>query len=148
TAVASGASQVYAIPASKAGVYRNGSFDNSNVLDITKRVAADIMPDETQHNETNPDGLGWSSNVTLIQPRLETHDGLTIHPGLISLAIDYGWMCARDVVGSSADRKLFEQLTDRLIILRKKILKLEEMGFSNAGPWYRFRGIKRLVAKL
>ena len=149
TAVASGANQIYAIPASKAGVRRHGSFDSLNVLDITKRVAADIMPDETQHNETNPDGAGWPGSVTLIQPRVETYDGLTIHPGLISLAIDYGWMCARDVVGTTTDRNLCEQVTDRLLLLRKRILDIEEKGGgSSAGPWFRFRGMKRLVAKL
>src|SRR5262249_43204649 len=59
SAVAAGANQIFAIPASKAGVRRHGSFDSLNILDITQRVASDIMPDETQHNETNPDGLGW-----------------------------------------------------------------------------------------
>ena len=147
-AVTAGADRIFALVASKAGIGPMGSFDHSNISDITKRAAADIMPDEIQRNETHPDGLGWPSTVTVIQPRIDLHDGLTIHPGLISLAIDYGWMCASDAVGETADLPLRAQVTDHLSLLRKQIVEREEGALSRAGTWFHFRGMKRRLAQL
>jgi hypothetical protein len=106
----------------------HAALDTLNIPDIIKRAAGDIMPDETHYDETNPNGNGWASSVTVIDPRIDIDDGLTIHPGLISIAIDYGWLCARDVVGTSTDRRMCEQVTDRLTLFRKRILEIEERG--------------------
>ena len=147
-AVTAGADRIFALVAAKVGVGPMGSFDRSNILDITKRVAADLMPDEIQRNETHPDGLGWPSTVTVIQPRIDIHDGLTVHPGLISLAIDYGWMCACDAAGAPAHLTLCVQVTDHLTLLRKQIVEREEGALSHVRTWLHLRGMKRRLAQL
>src|SRR5215208_5607303 len=104
-ALDAGANEVFAVVASATGVPPAttfpdhkplNSFENSNILDIAQRVAMDIMPDETSVNETDPPPTGWGAAVTVIQPKVDIHDIMTIDPGLIRINIAYGYMRADD----------------------------------------------------
>ncbi len=71
-------------------------LSSKGLLEIARRVSADIGPDETRRKET--DAAGWGRRVTLVAPELDVHDALTVDPELIAASIDYGWMRAADLL--------------------------------------------------
>lgn len=114
-ALDAGADQVYAICASRAGVDRAGSFDNSTIVDIALRATKDLMTDQIQSYETRPPGAGWPSSVVIIQPDFTVHDSFTIDPGLIRINSAYGYMRAAELVDFGKATDPLQQL--RLIFL-------------------------------
>lgn len=92
-----GAGHMFAIVASAPGVEPAPGIGERGLLDIARRVTADIGPDENLRKEIDPP-RGWGRRVTLIAPELDVHDALTIDPALIAASIDYGWMRAADVL--------------------------------------------------
>ena len=145
-ALDAGANEVFAVVASATGVPPAttftghkplNSFENSNILDIVQRVAMDIMPDETSVNETDPPPTGWGLAVTVIQPKVDIHDIMTIDPGLIRINMAHGYMRADDVLqAKSRDPKRYrevadqfseERKTNQIIQLRKQIWEMENL---------------------
>jgi NTE family protein len=116
-----GADRIYGIAASKADVnpYPLGSFAQKSMLEIVGRSLTDIMPNETTLNEANPMG-GWGSRtVKIIQPSVDLYEGLTVDPGLISIAMAYGYMRAADVdMGFKPDSRVWK-LADDIATLRR-----------------------------
>jgi predicted acylesterase/phospholipase RssA len=92
-----GAGHMFAVVASTPGVEPMGDFGSRGLLDIARRVSADIGTDETLRKEIDPP-RGWGRRVTLIAPELDVHDALVVDPALIAASIDYGWMRAADVL--------------------------------------------------
>jgi predicted acylesterase/phospholipase RssA len=92
-----GAGHIFAVVASALGVEQVDDYGDRGLLDIARRVASDIGPDETLRKEMTPP-RGWGRKVTVIAPEFDVHDALTIDPGLIATAIDYGYMRAADVL--------------------------------------------------
>ncbi|MCU1498098.1 MAG: hypothetical protein JWM47_2051 [Acidimicrobiales bacterium] len=86
-----------AISASSATIDRAGSFANRSLLDILRRVSAEIATNETLRKELNPPG-GWGPAVRLVVPEIDVHDAMTIDPALIAISLDYGWLRAADVL--------------------------------------------------
>jgi len=70
---------------------------DKGLLDLARRVTADIVPDETLRKEIDPP-RGWGRRVTVIAPQFDVHDALTVDPVLIATSIDYGYMRAADVL--------------------------------------------------
>jgi NTE family protein len=151
-ALEAGANEVFAVVASATGVPPAttfpdhkplNSFENSNMLDIAQRVAMDIMPDETSVNEIDPPPTGWGAAVTVIQPKFDIHDIMTIDPGLIRINIAYGYMRADDVLQAKsrdpnryrevADQFSEERKTNQIIQLRKQIWDMENL-FHGSPP--------------
>lgn len=114
-----GAERVIAISASSASIKRAPSFADRNLIDILRRVSAEIGPNETLRKELNPPG-GWDPHVRLIVPQFDVHDSMTIDPALIAISLDHGYMRAADVVLSLGDEaaELTEQITRLRISLR------------------------------
>jgi predicted acylesterase/phospholipase RssA len=92
-----GAGHIFAIVASAPGVDPMPDAGQRGLLDVARRVAADIGPDETLRKEMNPP-RGWGRRVSLVAPQLDVHDALTVDPTLVGVAIDYGYMRAADVL--------------------------------------------------
>ncbi len=97
-----GAGHIFAVVASSLGVEQAVDFGDRGLLEIARRVASDIGPDETLRKEMTPP-RGWGRKVTLIAPEFDVHDALTIDPGLIAASIDYGYMRAADVLLGLSD---------------------------------------------
>jgi NTE family protein len=126
-AISLGATEVYAITCSEAGVGTSRSFDDSNIIDITLRATMDIALDEIQRKNAYPP-RGWGVDFKLIQPTLRTHDILAVEPGMISISMAYGYMRAFDVVEGNSDPGKFENLkrtSDDITRLRLKLWKME-----------------------
>lgn len=92
-----GAGHMFAIVASAPGVEPAPEIGERGLLDIARRVTADIGPDENLRKEIDPP-RGWGRRVTLVAPEFDVHDALTIDPALIAASIDYGWMRAADTL--------------------------------------------------
>ncbi|CAN5512480.1 hypothetical protein BH10ACT1_BH10ACT1_28360 [soil metagenome] len=86
-----------AVSASSATIDRAGSFAERNLLDILRRVSAEIATNETLRKELDPPG-GWGPAVRLVVPQVDVHDAMTIDPALIAISLDYGWLRAADVL--------------------------------------------------
>lgn len=92
-----GAGHIFAVVASAPGVDPWTDGADRGLLEIARRVTADIGPDEILRKEIDPP-RGWGRRVTVIVPELDVHDALTIDPELIAASIDYGYMRAADVL--------------------------------------------------
>jgi predicted acylesterase/phospholipase RssA len=117
------AERCYAITASaSAPRARVGSQDT--VLSILNRTVTGLMWDELLRDEI--EAVRQHPGLTLISPDLDVHDGFTVDPGLISLAIDYGYMRAADVVGGLDARQ--QDLTRQIVMLRRSMVLLDRDG--------------------
>ena len=92
-----GAGHIFAVVASTPGVEPIPDVGDKGLLELARRVTADIVPDETLRKEISPP-RGWGRRVTVIAPEVDVHDALTVDPELIAASIDYGYMCAADVL--------------------------------------------------
>lgn len=108
-----------AISAGSPSIERAASFADRNVIDILRRVTAEIATNETLRKELSPPG-GWGDQVRLVVPEIDVHDALTIDPALIAIALDYGWLRAADtLLGLDPDRcALSTELTRTRMALR------------------------------
>jgi len=115
-----GVERAFAISAGTATIERASSFANRNLLDILRRVSAEIATNETLRKELAPPG-GWGDEVTLIVPDIDVHDAMTIDPALIAISVDYGWLRAADVsLGlEGTARTLSTEITRTRIALRR-----------------------------
>lgn len=121
-----GVGTCYAVVASPAGVRPRESFATADMFDIIMRSASGIMSDELQRDEI---AFAREHGVTVIAPTIDVHDLVTIDPGLVAIAVDYGWLRAQDVVtGASAQGR---RVTDDLIRARRRAWELEEEAFSD-----------------
>jgi NTE family protein len=92
-----GAGHIFAVVASAPGVDEWTDPTDRGLLEIARRVSADIGPDEILRKEIDPP-RGWGRRVTVIVPEFDVHDALTVDPYLIATSIDYGYMHAADVL--------------------------------------------------
>jgi predicted acylesterase/phospholipase RssA len=93
------------------------SYDNTNLFNIAWRSINDIMTNGIlQKCMRLP--VDWPKPVTIIEPTIEVHDSLTIKQGLISIAIDYGYMRAFDILEASNTVESIES-TDEIIRKRR-----------------------------
>lgn len=115
----------YAVVASPAGVAQRDSFATADMFEIIMRSASGIMSDELQRDEI---AYARQHDAVVISPTVDVHDLVTIDPGLISIAVDYGYLRARDVVtGASPER---QRLTDEIIRTRRRAWEAEEAAFG------------------
>lgn len=112
--------RVIAVAAGATGVAPVASFRERNLLDIMRRVSAEIGPDETLRKELAPPG-GWRRGVRLVAPEFDVHDSMTIDPALIAISLDHGWLRAADVLLELGPecRALTRSLTEVRMELRR-----------------------------
>src|SRR5690625_2083118 len=111
-----GAKQVIAITSGARGPGQANSFHDGDLLEIVMRTAAGIMPDELENLQVR---LARAQGAIVIDPVIDVHDVLTVDPGLIAIATDYGWMRAQDIM-TGADEQT-QQLTHDIIDMRRHL---------------------------
>jgi NTE family protein len=117
-----GAGHIFAVVASTPGVEPVPDMQDKGLLELARRVTADIVPDETLRKEINPP-RGWGKRVTVIAPQIDVHDALMVDPTLIAASIDYGYMRAADVLLGLGPEQ--EAISTRIAELRMLIRALE-----------------------
>jgi NTE family protein len=126
-----GGDTVYAVEGSASGVKPRGSYESANVFEIVQRALVDIVIDEVGQGERAPIGGFGGRTVHLIEPSFDLYDVTDIIPGLIRVAIDYGWMRAADVVDVAADRREdARRLSDALARLRAEAFAAEVLALA------------------
>ena len=91
--------------------------------------STEILIDEAGRDEL---AYAHSAGAIVIHPDLAVHDTMTVHPGLLAINRDYGWLRAAErhlELGDSA-----EELHRRIISLRLRILRLEERLLADPEP--------------
>lgn len=115
-----GVTRCYALVASPPGVPRQESYAERDMLSIVLRSTAGIMSDEALRDEV---AYARAAGCVVVAPELDVHDALTIDPGLISIAIDYGYLRAAEVCeGATAEQA---QLVRDIVALRRQIWRTE-----------------------
>lgn len=135
------------------------SFADRGLVDILRRVTAEIGPNETLRKELGPP-RGWGNAVRLVIPDLNVHDAMVIDPNLIAVSIDYGFMRAADqLLGLDADASaLTTGIARTRIALRALAGPLPSLfgrtahveapeGFTSEDPQELTAHLARLVAK-
>src|SRR5699024_2635975 len=95
-----GAGRVIAIVSGAEGPSAVESWSGGDLLEILTCSSAGIMPDELESLQIR---LARAQGAIVIDPVIDVHDTLTVDPGLIAIATDYGWMRAQDIM--TGDRK-------------------------------------------
>ena len=115
-----GATTVWAIQASPAGVSKSGPYSNATGFTVAARAITEIVFDEVAAaNEI----AGAGRDVKFIRPAVTVHDPFAVDPGLMKISLDYGYMRAADVF-HSADAATID-LADRITTARRDIWQLE-----------------------
>ncbi|MBZ2197775.1 patatin-like phospholipase family protein [Occultella gossypii] len=122
-----GVTRCFAVVASPAGLPWDGGYADKDMLEIVMRSGFGIMTDEIQLDEIR---RAQTAGAMVIQPELDIHDLLTVEPGLVSIAMDYGYLRARDVY-SDASAEVHEH-TRNVINLRRLIWTTEDEMFNPA----------------
>jgi predicted acylesterase/phospholipase RssA len=92
-----GADEIYALSASRPDVVAGGSYRSAHMFDILGRAMVDVVINEVAHNDQKPMHYA-GGRIISIQPTFDVHEMTTIEPGLIRVAMDYGFMRASDVI--------------------------------------------------
>ncbi|MFD1506016.1 patatin-like phospholipase family protein [Georgenia yuyongxinii] len=142
-----GVTRCFAVVASPPGVPHQESYAEKDMLTIVLRSTAGIMSDEALHDEVN---YARRAGATVIAPELDVHDALTIDPGLVTIAMDYGYLRAAEVCANSSEEE--RQLVRDLVTLRREVWALESdllgpaAGEDAAGPAVAEPDLAELVA--
>lgn len=90
------------------------------MTDVMTRSMMGINFDEVVKDDIAPQG-GWPEGVVVrsIFPRFNIFDPIMIEPGLIRIAMDYGWMCAADELDTPENGKgTARLLADQIVQVR------------------------------
>jgi hypothetical protein len=89
---------IVAINTGKLAVDRKEGFAAAGVLPIAERAVLDLLMSEALARQIE---LAETSGkpIFMIAPRLDVHGTLDQDPGLLSINMDYGFMCAADIAG-------------------------------------------------
>lgn len=124
-AIELGADRLYVIEASKLEAEVIPEMLNANLLSIGLRSLMDLAVNEIVLSDLPMPGDERLSWMSIIKPRVDVHDILTIHPALIRIRMAYGYMCAADVLEPPSDVARAAEIADELTILRYGTNRLE-----------------------
>ncbi len=113
-----GTNEVYAIACSSKTL--EDPRQSWTMTDVMTRAMMGINFDEIVKDDIAPHG-GWPEGVVVrsIFPRFNIFDAIMIEPGLIRIAMDYGWMCAADELDTVDNGKGSARLAaDKIVQLR------------------------------
>lgn len=86
---------------------------------VIARSVLELTFDEIAESDLNPfNGWGEGVKVTTISPTINLHDPMVIEPGLIRIAMDYGWMRAGEILDFKGDQQYARTLSDEITSLR------------------------------
>ncbi len=123
-----GVDRCFAVVAGPSGVAREETFDDKDMFAIVVRTTTAIMTDEVQRDEVRQ---AKEAGAVVVEPEFDVHDTLTIEPGLVAIAIDYGYLRAAEAhQGASAEE---QAVTRDLVLLRRRIWAAEESAFADEG---------------
>ncbi|NLE97141.1 MAG: patatin-like phospholipase family protein [Propionibacterium sp.] len=88
-----GASRNYVISSQDGGVQRRANMADDNIFSVVMR-STEILIDEAGRDELE---YAISAGATTIYPEISVHDAMTVHPALMQINRDYGWMRAAEV---------------------------------------------------
>ncbi|WP_454085147.1 patatin-like phospholipase family protein [Georgenia sp. Marseille-Q6866] len=120
-----GVGTCYAVVAGPSGLRREESYDDRDMLGILMRTTTAIMTDEVQRDEVVQ---ARAAGAVVIEPEFDVHDTLTIEPGLVAIAMDYGYLRAAEAVLGASDEE--QAVTRELVLLRRRIWHAEEDAFG------------------
>ena len=123
-----GAARNYVISTQSLGVPRRPSMATADVFSVVMR-STEILIDEAGRDEM---AYAHSAGAVVVFPEFSVHDSMTVHPGLMSINRDYGWLRAAEQhldLDESA-----EALHRRIIALRTRIVRLEEQLLEAPEP--------------
>jgi hypothetical protein len=96
------------------------------MMDVVARSLIGITLNEVNRDDTRPPGRAAARELRIIRPAFDLHDALVVDPGLIRIAMAYGYMRAADeVVGAGANLARVRQLADEITRLRLDTWRLE-----------------------
>ena len=99
------------------------------------RSVLELTYDEVGNDDTEPVRYGPGVTIHNIRSTVTLHDSLVIEPGLIRIAIDYGWIRAADAVDvDPAKRATAMRLSDEITALRALNWELTHQAAANAPP--------------
>ena len=102
---------------------------------VMARSVLELTYDEVGNDDTEPARYGPGVTVHNIRSTVTLHDSLVIEPGLIRIAIDYGWMRAADAVDvDPAKRATAMQLSDEITALRALNWELTHQASGERTP--------------
>lgn len=112
-------------------------FTNKNMFDFISR-GVDILTEEIAQNDRQPLG-GWHDGIDriFITPWFNVHGTLEIDPGLISIALGYGYMTAFDTLERRWSPEDYEALfasTNEIAQERRFAWNLETRARAGVGP--------------
>lgn len=114
-----GCNEVFAIRCSARPVLMS-TDPTRPVGEVMARSVLDLTYDALADDDVAPFG-GWGEKikVTVIRPTFNLHDPMVVEPGLIRIALDYGWMRAADILDvSESNRRYAVELSDKITRLR------------------------------
>jgi hypothetical protein len=90
------------------------------VGEVMARSVLELTFDEIADDDVEPfAGWGAGVKVTVIRPSFNLHDPMVVEPGLIRIAMDYGWMRAADILDAPEESRRYAiELSDRITRLR------------------------------
>ncbi|MGO1385928.1 MAG: patatin-like phospholipase family protein [Arachnia sp.] len=114
------ADRSYLISAKGRGLPARQSMREADLFAIVMR-STEILVDETTRDELE---YSAHTDAVLIQPELDVHGAMSVHPGLIAISIDYGWLRAAEAVLKLDEVHVLRHR--RIIRLRMRCLAFEK----------------------
>ncbi|WP_203568721.1 patatin-like phospholipase family protein [Aestuariimicrobium ganziense] len=105
-----GASRCYVVSSGATGLQPATGFDTKSMLTVMMR-ATEILSDEGSRDEV---AYARNAGAMVIEPEFNVHDPLTVDPGLIRIARDYGWLRAAEahLELSRAERSIHREIIE------------------------------------
>jgi predicted acylesterase/phospholipase RssA len=137
-----GAHEIVGVEASVHTPYKQPELGGWDLSEIAERTVNDLLTDEIVRSEAYPRVPDPGVDVTIIRPRVDIHDIMTIDPGLIQIALHYGYMCAFDELESGKKQgksdPVYKELTtlaDAITVERMRNWQREYMVFNYLHPF-------------
>ncbi len=114
------ADRTYVISSKGEGLPARQSMRDADLFAIVMR-STEILIDEAARDELE---YSARTDAIVIQPELDVHGPMSVHPGLIAISIDYGWLRAAEAVLKLDETHVLRHR--RITRLRMRCLQFEE----------------------
>jgi predicted acylesterase/phospholipase RssA len=120
-----GVDRCYAIISLPKGLEREPSYAHRDMLSIVLRSTAGIMADEVQLNDVS---RARAAGAVVIAPEINLLGVLTVDPGLLAIATDYGYLRAAEACQRATEAE--QQLTRNIVEARRAAWSTENYLFG------------------